>query len=82
VQSSGKAPAEIVQAEGLAQVSDEGELRKIAEELVAGNPEQVANFRAGKTALMGWFVGQMMARTKGKADPKTAQRLLVELLQQ
>jgi aspartyl-tRNA(Asn)/glutamyl-tRNA(Gln) amidotransferase subunit B len=82
VQSSGKAPAEIVQAEGLAQVSDEGELRKVAEEIVAGNPEQVANFRAGKAALMGWFVGQMMARTKGKADPKTAQRLLAELLQQ
>jgi aspartyl-tRNA(Asn)/glutamyl-tRNA(Gln) amidotransferase subunit B len=82
VQATGKAPAEIVQAEGLAQVSDEGELRKIAEEIVAANPDNVASFRAGKEALMGWFVGQLMARTKGKADPKAAARILSGLLKQ
>jgi aspartyl-tRNA(Asn)/glutamyl-tRNA(Gln) amidotransferase subunit B len=81
VQASGQAPAAIVQAEGLAQVSDEGELRKIAEEIVAANPDNVASYRAGKEALMGWFVGQLMARTKGKADPKAAARILRELLQ-
>ncbi|MGH2581298.1 MAG: Asp-tRNA(Asn)/Glu-tRNA(Gln) amidotransferase subunit GatB [Anaerolineales bacterium] len=82
VQETGKAPADIVSAEGLAQVSDVGALRKLAEEIVAANPEQVKNYRAGKEALMGWFVGQLMARTKGKADPKLAQRILGDLLKQ
>jgi aspartyl-tRNA(Asn)/glutamyl-tRNA(Gln) amidotransferase subunit B len=81
VQASGKAPMEIVESEGLAQVSDEGALRKMAEEIIAANPNQVAAFRAGKEALMGWFVGQLMARTKGKADPKAAARLLGTLLE-
>ena len=82
VQATGKSPAEIVEAEGLGQVSDEGALRKMAEEIIAANPNQVAEFRAGKETLMGWFVGQLMARTKGKADPKAAQRILSELLSQ
>jgi aspartyl-tRNA(Asn)/glutamyl-tRNA(Gln) amidotransferase subunit B len=80
VQAGGKSPADLVQAEGLGQVSDEGALRKIAEEIVAASPDQVASYRGGKRALIGWFVGQMMARTKGKADPQTAQRLLLYLL--
>jgi aspartyl-tRNA(Asn)/glutamyl-tRNA(Gln) amidotransferase subunit B len=82
VQASGKSPAQIVEAEGLAQVSDEVALRKMAEEIIIANPEQVATFRAGKEALMGWFVGQLMARTKGKADPKAAQSILRDLLKQ
>ena len=80
VQTGGKSPAEFVEAEGLAQVSDESAIRKMAEEIIAANPDQVAGFRAGKETLMGWFVGQLMARTKGKADPKAAQRILSELL--
>ncbi len=82
VQASGKAPMQIVDSEGLAQVSDEGALRKMAEEIITANPDQVAAFRAGKEALMGWFVGQLMARTKGKADPKAAQSILRDLLKQ
>jgi aspartyl-tRNA(Asn)/glutamyl-tRNA(Gln) amidotransferase subunit B len=80
VQASGKSPAEIVQAEGLAQVSDEGALREMAADIIEENPTQVAGYRGGKVALMGWFVGQLMARTKGKADPKAAARILQELL--
>jgi len=82
VQASGKSPAEIVEAESLGQVSDEGALRKMAEEIIAANPDQVAQFRGGKETLMGWFVGQLMARTKGKADPKVAQSILGALLKQ
>jgi aspartyl-tRNA(Asn)/glutamyl-tRNA(Gln) amidotransferase subunit B len=82
VQTSGKAPSKIVESEGLAQVSDETELRKMAEDIIAANPENVASYRAGKQALIGWFVGQLMARTKGKADPKVAQKILAELLNQ
>ncbi|MCW5876266.1 MAG: Asp-tRNA(Asn)/Glu-tRNA(Gln) amidotransferase subunit GatB [Anaerolineales bacterium] len=81
VQAGDGAPAEIVEAEGLAQVSDEGELRALAEEIVAANPDNVASYRAGKQALIGWFVGQVMARTGGKADPKAVQAILRELLQ-
>jgi aspartyl-tRNA(Asn)/glutamyl-tRNA(Gln) amidotransferase subunit B len=80
VQESGKSPADLVQSEGLAQVRDEGELRKMAEEIVAANPDQVASYRGGKETLIGWFVGQLMARTKGKADPKAAQRIMQDLL--
>jgi len=47
---------------------------------VAENPDQVATYRGGKEGLMGWFVGQVMAKTKGKADPKLAQEMLLELL--
>jgi len=82
VQASGSSPDALVRSEGLGQVSDESALRTQAEEILAANPDQVDSYRAGKAALMGWFVGQMMARTKGKADPKTAQRILVELLKQ
>jgi aspartyl-tRNA(Asn)/glutamyl-tRNA(Gln) amidotransferase subunit B len=82
VQESGKSPGDIVQSEGLAQVSDEGALRKMAEEIVAANPDQVASYRGGKVTLIGWFVGQLMARTKGKADPNAAQRIMQELLKQ
>ncbi|MEX1247027.1 MAG: Asp-tRNA(Asn)/Glu-tRNA(Gln) amidotransferase subunit GatB, partial [Anaerolineales bacterium] len=80
VQATGMSPAALVEAEGLGQVSDEAALRLMAEEIVAASPSQMAEFRSGKQALMGWFVGQMMARTKGKADPKVAQRVLGELL--
>ena len=82
VQATGKSPTEIVEAEGLGQVSDEGALRKMAQEIVAANPNQVAEFRAGKETLIGWFVGQLMARTRGKADPKAAQNILKDLLKQ
>lgn len=80
VQASGQAPTAIVEAEGLGQVSDEGELRALAEEIVAANPDNVASYRAGKQALIGWFVGQVMARTGGKAEPKAVQAILRSLL--
>ncbi|MBX3048768.1 MAG: Asp-tRNA(Asn)/Glu-tRNA(Gln) amidotransferase subunit GatB [Anaerolineales bacterium] len=80
VQASGEAPAAIVEAEGLGQVSDEGQLRALAEEIVAANPDNVASYRSGKQALIGWFVGQVMARTGGKADPKAVQAILRALL--
>ena len=80
VQESGSSPKDIVAAEGLGQVSDEGAIRAVCEQVVAENPDQVATYRGGKEGLMGWFVGQVMAKTKGKADPKLAQEMLLELL--
>ncbi len=78
----GSSPRQIVEQEGLAQVSDESELRAIAERVVAANPEQAATYRAGKAGLLGWFVGQVMKESAGKADPKAAGAILQELLQE
>lgn len=80
VQQSGKSPAEIVAGEGLAQVSDSGLIREIAEKIVADNPDSVAKYRGGKDSLIGWFVGQVMRESRGKADPNMARQVLEELL--
>jgi aspartyl-tRNA(Asn)/glutamyl-tRNA(Gln) amidotransferase subunit B len=80
VQESGKAPQEIVEAEGLAQVSDTGVIREIAAQIIADNPESVEKFKGGKESLIGWFVGQVMRESRGKADPNLAREVLLELL--
>jgi aspartyl-tRNA(Asn)/glutamyl-tRNA(Gln) amidotransferase subunit B len=80
VESSGKAPGEIVQAEGLAKVSDTGAIRVVCAEVLAESPDQVASYKAGKVTLIGWFVGQVMKKMRGKADPQVAKSVLEELL--
>jgi aspartyl-tRNA(Asn)/glutamyl-tRNA(Gln) amidotransferase subunit B len=79
-QDSARSPQQIVAAEGLAKVSDTGAIRAIAAEVVAAHPAEAASYRGGKTTLIGWFVGQVMRASRGKADPETAKRLLEELL--
>lgn len=80
--ASGRGPGRIVDEEGLAQVSDESHLMELALELIQENPDQVNTYRGGKTAILGWFVGQMMKATRGKANPQIARKILVELLDQ
>ncbi len=80
VEKTGRSPDEIVEAEGLAQVSDTAAIRGVCAEVIAENPEQVANYKAGKVTLMGWFVGQVMKKSRGKADPQVARAMLEELL--
>jgi aspartyl-tRNA(Asn)/glutamyl-tRNA(Gln) amidotransferase subunit B len=80
VEESGRKPAEIVEAEGLAQVSDDETLRALALEILSAHPEQVATYKSGKTTLIGWFVGQVMQKTRGKANPQLAKAILEELL--
>jgi aspartyl-tRNA(Asn)/glutamyl-tRNA(Gln) amidotransferase subunit B len=82
VQQTGQPPKEIVEAEGLAQVSDTGAIREIAERVVAENPDNVAKYKSGKGSLIGWFVGQVMRESRGKADPNLAREVLEELLKQ
>ncbi len=79
-EAAGKSPRAIVEAEGLAQVSDTAAIRALCEQILAENPEQVARYRGGKTGLLGWFMGQVMRATRGKADPNAARRILQELL--
>lgn len=66
----------MIAEQGLEQVSDTGELSNIINTLVADNPDQVAQFRAGKDKVLGFFVGQVMKATQGKANPKTVNELL------
>ncbi len=82
VQERGKSPREIVEEEGLAAVSDEGAIREIVAQIVAENASEAETYRSGKTSIIGWFVGQVMRASRGKADPQTAQRLLREILDQ
>lgn len=74
--ASGKTPEQIVQEKGLLQVSDEGALEKIIEEVMAKNQAQVAQYRSGKETVLGFFVGQVMKASGGKANPGKVNELL------
>ncbi len=71
---------EIIEARGLRQISDTSELEALVGDIVAGNPVQAEQFRAGKQRLLGFFVGQVMKATGGKADPKQANALILKAL--
>jgi aspartyl-tRNA(Asn)/glutamyl-tRNA(Gln) amidotransferase subunit B len=80
VEQSGQSPEKIVEGEGLAQVSDSEAILKVINEVLAENPEQVESYRSGKVTLIGWFVGQVMRKSRGKADPQLTRSLLEERL--
>ena len=77
---SGKDPEQIVKDKNLVQVSDESELLGLVREIIQQNPDQAEEFRGGKTKVMGYFIGQLMQKTKGKANPKLANKLFNEEL--
>jgi aspartyl-tRNA(Asn)/glutamyl-tRNA(Gln) amidotransferase subunit B len=77
---SGKPAAAIVEERGLIQVSDTGEIDGVIDEVIAANPKQVEQFRGGKEGLFGFFVGQVMKASKGKANPKIVNERLREKL--
>ncbi len=70
----------IIAAKGLQQISDRAELARLAEQVVARHPKQATQFRAGRDKLLGFFVGQLMRETGGKADPRQANSLLRDAL--
>jgi aspartyl-tRNA(Asn)/glutamyl-tRNA(Gln) amidotransferase subunit B len=76
VQASGDSPRVIVEREGLAQVSDSGALESIIDQVILENPDQVATYRGGKSTVIGWFVGQVMKNSGGKANPQMVKDLL------
>lgn len=78
--SSGRPPREIVESRGLVQLSDEQAIISIVDEIIAANPDERQRFRDGKTKLFGYFVGQVMKRTEGKANPALVNKLLKERL--
>lgn len=77
---SGKRPQQIVEEQGLVQISDEGAIKSIVLEVVAANPQSVEDFKAGKDKAIGFLVGQVMKQSKGKANPGLVNKLLMELL--
>jgi len=74
--ATGKPPEEIVREKGLVQITDIGAIEKVVDEVIAANPKEVEAFRAGKTALIGFFVGQVMKASGGKANPKAVNEIL------
>jgi aspartyl-tRNA(Asn)/glutamyl-tRNA(Gln) amidotransferase subunit B len=76
IAESGRKPTEIVQEKGLEQIGSEEELAKIVLAIIEANPDVVADYRAGKDRLFGFFVGQAMKETKGKGNPKIINDLL------
>jgi aspartyl-tRNA(Asn)/glutamyl-tRNA(Gln) amidotransferase subunit B len=78
---SGKEAAAIVEAKGLRQVTDTGEIEKKIAEIMAANADKVAEYRAGKDKLFGFFVGQVMRAMAGKANPAMLNDLLKKKLQ-
>ena len=73
--AGGGDPEQIVQAKGLVQMSNEDELVSLVREIIAANPEQAQQFRDGKDKVLGFFVGQLMKKTGGKANPQLANNL-------
>jgi aspartyl-tRNA(Asn)/glutamyl-tRNA(Gln) amidotransferase subunit B len=75
-EATGKNPADVVREKGLVQISDESAIEKQIDEILAANPDQVAGYKGGKTKLMGFFVGEVMKATKGKANPAVVNKIL------
>lgn len=71
--ATGKAPAEIVKEKGLTQITDTSAIEKIVDEALAANPKQVENYRAGRTQLMGFFVGQVLKAIRRQGQPASGQ---------
>jgi aspartyl-tRNA(Asn)/glutamyl-tRNA(Gln) amidotransferase subunit B len=78
--STGEAPAVIIEREGLQQISDTGALDAIIAEVIAANPKQLEQYRAGKTTVLNFFLGQVMKASRGQANPTVVTDLLKRAL--
>lgn len=77
---TGKDPQTIVEEQGLVQISDEGAIKAVVDQIVNNNPQSVADYKAGKEKAVGFLVGQVMKETKGKANPGLVNKLIIERL--
>jgi aspartyl-tRNA(Asn)/glutamyl-tRNA(Gln) amidotransferase subunit B len=77
---TGRAAAEIVAAEGLAQISDTSAIEQAAREVIEKNPDNVAKFRSGNEGVFKFFVGQVMRATRGQANPQAVNDIVRKLL--
>ena len=81
MRATGRSAEDIVREMGGGQVSDESELRALVEQVIAASPKQLEQYRAGKTGLMGFFVGQVMKMSGGRANPQVANKILKQALE-
>ncbi len=79
--TSGRAPADLVAEQGLAQVSDTAALETLVDGVLAGHPEQVATYLGGKATVAQWFFGQVMKQSQGRGNPQVIRRLLEDKLE-
>ncbi len=77
---TGKSARLVIAAQGLEQINDPEKISAVARDIIAANPKQVEQYRKGKTATLGWFVGQVMKATRGQANPQLVQEVLRRLL--
>ncbi len=77
---TGENAKDIVEKKGLVQMSDEGAIKEIVQKVVDANPQSIADYKAGKDRAIGFLVGQIMKETKGKANPKIVNKLLLEII--
>jgi aspartyl-tRNA(Asn)/glutamyl-tRNA(Gln) amidotransferase subunit B len=78
--TSGKSPALIIKEKGLVQISDQGTLLPVIEEIIKSNPKVVEDYKNGKEKAFGFFIGQIMKSTRGQANPALVNQLLKEQL--
>jgi aspartyl-tRNA(Asn)/glutamyl-tRNA(Gln) amidotransferase subunit B len=78
--TQGSSAKDLVERKGLSQISDRGAIEAIVEQVIAANPKELEQYRNGKTKLLGFFVGQVLKQTGGRADPKLTNQLLAEKL--
>ena len=81
VAQTGQEPEVVIEAQGLKQIGSADEIEAIVKEVIAANPQQAQEYRSGKEKLFGFFVGQMMQKTKGKGNPQLINDLLKKHLQ-
>jgi aspartyl-tRNA(Asn)/glutamyl-tRNA(Gln) amidotransferase subunit B len=79
---TGKPPRTIIEEKGMVQITDEGALAQVIDDIIEANPGQLAQYRSGKDKLFGFFVGQVMKATQGKANPQLINELLKKTLDQ
>ena len=77
---TGKRAGEIIAAKGLEQISDTGKLAEVARQVISDHPKQTEQYKKGKTATLGWFVGQVMRATRGQAHPQKVREILKQEL--
>ncbi|NJK40936.1 MAG: Asp-tRNA(Asn)/Glu-tRNA(Gln) amidotransferase subunit GatB [Acaryochloridaceae cyanobacterium SU_2_1] len=78
--SQGGSPTALVEQKGLTQISDTATLETLIDEIIQAHPQELEQYRQGKTKLQGFFMGQVMQRTKGRADPKATNQMLAQKL--
>ena len=74
--NTGKTPSQIVKKKGIEQISDESLLEDIVNEVIEGNPGPVKQYREGKKKAIGFLIGKVMAKTKGKANPRLVSQIM------